>query len=504
MSWNNDMTEYTPAGTFQYTQEEWDGFQEFQNQSLNGGNQNLDNGFTQDNNAVYQDFNKGFTQDNNAVSQDYFNDAFDINGYGADPTASVQDHTDINGAYFQSMNFFPKQDSFAAALAPDQIPFAAGSAPDQNSFTAGPASDQIPSLDDFFSDPILFAPGPSAVQVPVAAGSSPEQDPVVAAPTPVQSSPLAGPSAVQVPAVAGSSPEQDPVVATPAPVQPPIAAGPTPVQAPVAASSAPTQPPVIAGAGTVQLPSLDHQLTKDGDPLVPEPDVPGSPILQSPPLPGVINPQNLSPYGEYPCMIKTREEARKHRRRSRIDLKKYKDPNLNGVKEQRDQWVCKIYNAMINLESVQDNSSSTHFKRFKEAKFDQLDLEATAHAVFDKCLSIHEKGWTKPSVYKVEAKRGDKKDVFKNRVEGRLFEVVETLRVSKAACNDALQGGITLLRLCYNPKQLRCSKDANKVGNFVKKVRLEVGKQTLDSSEDADGEDAGGEEDGGEEDGSEE
>lgn len=123
---------------------------------------------------------------------------------------------------------------------------------------------------------------------------------------------------------------------------------------------------------------------------------------------------------------------------------------------------------------------------------------------FDKCLSIHEKGWTKPSVYKVEAKRGDKKDVFKNRVEGRLFEVVETLRVSKAACNDALQGGITLLRLCYNPKQLRCSKDANKVGNFVKKVRLEVGKQTLDSSEDADGEDAGGEEDGGEEDGSEE
>jgi hypothetical protein len=182
-------------------------------------------------------------------------------------------------------------------------------------------------------------------------------------------------------------------------------------------------------------------------------------------------------YPRFQKLFSSAEEAKRHRKSTRNNV--YPDVLLAWVKAtQRDYWVEEIYNAMINIYDVEDGEGSNHRKRFSDSKIiDHKDLEATAHAVFDKACSIHERGWTKPRIYLAEAKRGGKVDKNKENVQGRLAAICQTLRKSKAACNDALQGGISLLRLCYNAEMRVKSKDANKRGNTAKKEIIEKGRK---------------------------
>lgn len=177
-------------------------------------------------------------------------------------------------------------------------------------------------------------------------------------------------------------------------------------------------------------------------------------------------------YAPYQGLFQTASAAKAHR--NRIRTAGIQDPNIHNVKTyRREYWVKQIYEAMISVNNLVDNLSSVHLKRFTLVhELDPSDLEAAAHHVFEKAIAVHERGWTRPSVYHREAIRGKLADQHKNNVEARLATICETMRVSKAACNDALQGGLSLARLVHNPDQRKAGKEGNNVGNVNKAQRL--------------------------------
>jgi hypothetical protein len=187
-----------------------------------------------------------------------------------------------------------------------------------------------------------------------------------------------------------------------------------------------------------------------------------------------------TPPGRYPAYkarFSSSEAARKHRRKTK--RKANQDPELHIVKQNRDAWVRKLYEAMIDTSEMIDGPKSTHRKRFLACEFDQQDLEATAWHVFGKVIAVHEKGWTRPLIYLKEAKRGNNVDEKPNSAASRLVNLCVVLKKSKACCNDAIEGGLTLSRLVYNPIQAYNQKVGNNGANQVRAVRLKAGTEAL-------------------------
>ncbi|KAJ4323436.1 hypothetical protein N0V94_001909 [Neodidymelliopsis sp. IMI 364377] len=177
--------------------------------------------------------------------------------------------------------------------------------------------------------------------------------------------------------------------------------------------------------------------------------------------------------------FKTAAEAKEHRRRARLSPKS-KATDVARVKQfGREYWVRRIFNAMIDTRNITDGEKSIHRLRFTqklsgEPAFSALDLEATAHHVFDKAIAVHERGWNRPTVYHKDVVRGKLRDVSETSVERRLSRICLCLQQKKSSVDDAMRGGVTLALLCDNPEARRCTKESNDVGNKKRGERLRV------------------------------
>jgi hypothetical protein len=138
-------------------------------------------------------------------------------------------------------------------------------------------------------------------------------------------------------------------------------------------------------------------------------------------------------------------------------------------------WVQEIYEAMIDIGEMVDGKSSIHRNRFiKHQVFDPMDLEATAHHVFDAALAVHEKGWSRPTVYHKKVVRGKLTDVSEKSIETRLSRICMCFRQNKATVDDAIRGGVTLALLCDNPEARGFTKASNNTGNQRRGQRLRM------------------------------
>ena len=171
--------------------------------------------------------------------------------------------------------------------------------------------------------------------------------------------------------------------------------------------------------------------------------------------------------------FRTSAEAKAHRRHARVQAKSEADDILRVKSFGRDYWVCRIYNAMICTQQITDSNSSTHRNRFTKQKvFDELELEAAAHNVFDKAIAVHERGWTRPKVYHKNTVRGKLVDKSEKSLEMRLNRICLLLKHTKSAVDDVMRGGLTLALLCDNPEARKHTKESNDVGNAKRGERL--------------------------------
>ncbi|KAH7078586.1 hypothetical protein FB567DRAFT_450203 [Paraphoma chrysanthemicola] len=190
-------------------------------------------------------------------------------------------------------------------------------------------------------------------------------------------------------------------------------------------------------------------------------------------------PNDIPPiYPAYAAMFTTSEEAREHRKRIRV-APKTQLTDLERVKRYgRQYWVHKLYDAMISISNITDNASSIHRTRFtSETAFEQSDLEATAHQLFDEALAVHERGYNRPKIYHKHVVRGKLKDLGEHSIEMRLVRICHHLRINKATVDDALRGGVTLSLLCDNPDARGNTKQSNNAGNKKRAERLKREKE---------------------------
>jgi hypothetical protein len=146
--------------------------------------------------------------------------------------------------------------------------------------------------------------------------------------------------------------------------------------------------------------------------------------------------------------------------------------------------------AMIDVRDVKDGAKSIHRARITKFRgYDESDLEATAHHIFDVAIKVHQVGWTHPALYHKDAKRGKLKDLSEGSVEARLAKICECLRSRKATVDDSLRGGIPLALLCDNPYARCGTKESNNTGNAKRGKRLGLIKKKGLTEEDDNDED---------------
>jgi hypothetical protein len=146
--------------------------------------------------------------------------------------------------------------------------------------------------------------------------------------------------------------------------------------------------------------------------------------------------------------------------------------------------------AMIDVRDVKDGAKSIHRARITKFRgYDESDLEATAHHIFDVAIKVHQVGWTHPALYHKDAKRGKLKDLSEGSVEARLAKICECLRSRKATVDDSLRGGIPLALLCDNPYARCGTKESNNTGNAKRGKRLGLIKKKGLTEEDDEDED---------------
>jgi hypothetical protein len=179
-------------------------------------------------------------------------------------------------------------------------------------------------------------------------------------------------------------------------------------------------------------------------------------------------------YPAFKGKFKNSADAKVHRKRIRAVLKEASD--LRRAKQEgREYWVKRIYDAMINIDNLDDEGKSIHMYRFQDkVAFEADDLEAVAHHVFDKAVAVHEKGFTWPLIYRDKAvrKTSAKFDKSWDSLEHRLSLICDLLSSSKAACDDVIRGGVTLALTVDNPTARLETKRSNNKSNKQKSARL--------------------------------
>ncbi|OAL57056.1 hypothetical protein IQ07DRAFT_496839 [Pyrenochaeta sp. DS3sAY3a] len=180
----------------------------------------------------------------------------------------------------------------------------------------------------------------------------------------------------------------------------------------------------------------------------------------------------------YAGHFKTSAEAKAFRSHARVGPKVGAEDVERVKKLGRSFWVRRLYEAMVDIGSIQDSARSVHRDRFENAKdFSGKELEACAHKIFDAAIAVHEVGWTRPRVYHKRVVRGKLADVGAKSLEVRLLRLCEALKGNKAMVDDAMRGGISLALLVDNPTARSNTKLSNNAGNKKRGERLQVAKR---------------------------
>jgi hypothetical protein len=183
-------------------------------------------------------------------------------------------------------------------------------------------------------------------------------------------------------------------------------------------------------------------------------------------------------YAPYSSLFKDSAAAKAHRRKSKHQARTASD--IDDARRNRDNWVKRIYESMVDVSVAIDGRSSWQYKRFgTQPAYEAEDLEAAAHNVFDRALSVHLTGWTRPLIYQKVAVRGKRQDKGAESVLHRLEAICAVLQQSKAAVDEAVQGGLKLAKLCYNPYERKVGKKGNKSANINKASQIAAGKAAL-------------------------
>ncbi|KAG9187819.1 hypothetical protein G6011_05690 [Alternaria panax] len=183
-------------------------------------------------------------------------------------------------------------------------------------------------------------------------------------------------------------------------------------------------------------------------------------------------------YPAYTGRFQSGPAARAYRKRNRIAPKSHASDVERVKRHGRMYWVRRIYESMIDISNVSDSANSIHRTRFMvEQAFNPLDLEATAHHVFDEALAVHERGWVRPVIYHKKVVRGKLTDVSEKCLERRLARICLCLQQKKATVDDAVRGGVTLALLCDNPEARGFTKLSNNAGNAKRGERLRAAKE---------------------------
>ena len=242
---------------------------------------------------------------------------------------------------------------------------------------------------------------------------------------------------------------------------------PPPSAAPLEALSDATSVPLsnsLDGAGAIILNNTLQALpTQSASDYTPHPDVLATEPETPPDFNAINAPLTVSHFA-------TSADAKAHRRRARC-APKSQATDVTRVKQYgREYWVRRIYNAMIDTRHMTDGESSIHRARFTQKlgsknTFNALDLEATAHHIFDEAIAVHERGWNRPTVYHKRVVRGKLVDLSETSVEMRLSRICLCLQQKKSSVDDAIRGGVTLALLCDNPEARSFTKASNDAGN---------------------------------------
>ncbi|KAH7563088.1 hypothetical protein BM1_00135 [Bipolaris maydis] len=270
------------------------------------------------------------------------------------------------------------------------------------------------------------------------------------------------------------------------------ASGKTPASGPISVSAhflpTPTVPPALPAAtvNTAPPPVVATNTSTDTTaPPVPAPMLMNAnnvPLTAQNYVPliddGILPPNPNGPRPIYPPFsnrFATGEDAKTHRKRSRGMIKN-QAPDVERVKKfGRNYWVRRIYESIIDISNIDDGSVSVHRRRMaQDFIHDPIDLEATAHHIFDRAVAVHEIGWNRLLIYYKDAKRGKLVDVGEKCLERRLACICRVLQQQKSIVDDALRGGITLRLLCDNPAARGATKISNNLGNKKRGLRLKA------------------------------
>ncbi|OCL14439.1 hypothetical protein AOQ84DRAFT_221490 [Glonium stellatum] len=186
-----------------------------------------------------------------------------------------------------------------------------------------------------------------------------------------------------------------------------------------------------------------------------------------------------SVYSSYSAIFADGAAAKAHRKSARKGPRP-KDSHFDTVKTtHRGYWVQKLHESMIDISNVQDGSGGDGYKRFvssTKAFYENRDLEAAAHEVFDAVIDLYERGFTLPLRYDLTPKYGD--DNLKT-VTDRLQCICAALKDWKAICVDVMDGGWKVRKMVNHPPGYVKTKEGNKHSNGKRKETIQAGQEVL-------------------------
>ncbi|OCK83597.1 hypothetical protein K432DRAFT_390274 [Lepidopterella palustris CBS 459.81] len=177
------------------------------------------------------------------------------------------------------------------------------------------------------------------------------------------------------------------------------------------------------------------------------------------------------------------ERARRYRNRVRTlpYINPANDATIASVEGDRDNWIKKIYNAMVRGDLACDGPSAKSRKHWVQTPyFDVGEIKWASielfEAVMDHCKNGFrlEKEDNKCPPAASRANPSDREATCKERIT----TIIESLEKEKTVCDDMMEGGKHIKMFVNAPLTYTKSKISNRNSNNQKKKMLELAKQT--------------------------
>ncbi|KAF2733698.1 hypothetical protein EJ04DRAFT_605229 [Polyplosphaeria fusca] len=149
------------------------------------------------------------------------------------------------------------------------------------------------------------------------------------------------------------------------------------------------------------------------------------------------------------------------------------DETIWAVLKQREVWVGKLHDAIVNLDGENAREEPSDRNQFDLQAIDPLDTEATAFSVFGAVVDRAINGYRGGRADYFAKMRGSREDVGMN-CETRITHVEEVLKNNKLICKDILKDPSRILDLAHCPHGVAWKKVDNAKNNAIKKKTHET------------------------------